>query len=116
MANKRKHINNEAELLKAMRLTGYCFPRNEIEQKISFKLQPPIDIEALAKSIDPSKIWEQEESKPYKRTKTGEDEPENSLEDQWGIAARGSANISKEIMNKIKRRQSGQGDGGNSYT
>lgn len=115
MADREKHINNEAELFKAMRLTGYCFPTTEVEQKISFKLQPTIDIQSLAKSIDPSQIWEQEEPKPYSQLKGSGVKPEISLEEQWGMAARGSTEISKEIMDKIKKRQSTQDDhGGNS--
>lgn len=117
MANKKKHIKTEAELLNAMRLTGFCFPTNDIEQKISFKLQPSIDIEALAKTIDPSQIWDQEEPKPYKKIIPLEPKPDISIEEQWGIAAKGSANISKEIMDKIKKRQSGSdNDGGNTKT
>jgi hypothetical protein len=110
MANRKKHINSEADLFKAMRLTGYCFPINAIEQKISLKLQPLIDIEALAKNIDPSQIWEQEESKPYKYVTSNQPNPEISFEEQWGMAAKGNVNISKEIMDKIKKRQLGQND------
>lgn len=116
MANKKKHINDESELLKLMRLTGYCFPTNEVEQKISFKLQPSIDIQALAKSIDPSQIWEQEEPKPYKQSLPAEEKTEISFEEQWGMAARGSAEISKEILDKIKKRQLDLDSDGNSKT
>lgn len=115
MADRRKHINNEAELFQAMRLMGYCFPTNEVEQKISFKQQPAIDIQSLAKSIDPLQIWEQEDPKPYSQLKRVVVKPEISLEEQWGMAARGSTEISKEIMDKIKKRQSSEDDnGGNS--
>lgn len=118
MASKKRHINNEAELLKAMRSTGYSFPTSDVEQKISLKLQPSIDIGALAKSIDPIEIWTAEEPKTYKKSVVRELKTEVSslpFEEQWGIAAKGSANISKEIMDKIKKKQEGENkDDGNS--
>ena len=115
MASKKRHINNEAELLKAMRSTGYSFPTNDFEQKLSLKLQPSIDIEALAKNIDPTEIWIAEEPKIYKKSIVRELKTDVSplpFEEQWGIAAKGSANISKEIMDKIKKKQEGENHDG----
>nr|WP_281719613.1 hypothetical protein [Nitrosomonas nitrosa] len=114
MASKKRHINNEAELLKAMRSTGYSFPTNDFEQKMSLKLQPSIDIGLLAKSIDPNEIWTAEEPKIYKKSVIKELKTEVSplpFEEQWGIAAKGSANISKETMDKIKKKQEEDNDG-----
>jgi len=106
MANKKRYINTEAELLKAMRSTGYCFPTNQFEQKSSFKIQKEIDIEELSKAIDPEAIWNSTEPIEYKKpTIVRELNTDTPIKKEWGIAAKGSANISKEIMDKIKRNQ-----------
>ena len=105
MANKKAHITTEAELLKAMRSTGYCFPTNAFEQKMSLKLRSDIDIQALAKEIDPTQIWETENPKEYKAGVIRNIEVDPTFSEQWGIAARGSAEISKEVMDKIRANQ-----------
>src|SRR5688572_3287967 len=115
MATKKTHINNEAELLKAMRSTGYLFPTNDLEQKMSLKLQPEVDFTALAAKIDPAEIWAAEEPRAYKKPEQKSIEmPNPTFEEQWGIAAKGDANISKEIMDKIRKNQESKKNGGDS--
>lgn len=106
MASKKRHITNEEELLKAMRSTGYCFPTNALEQKMSLKSQQEIDISSLAKKIDPEEIWNATSPKKYKEVVYKEPKEESDeITKQWGIAAKGSANISNEIMDKIRKNQ-----------
>lgn len=108
MAKNKRHITNEKELLKAMRSTGYCFPTNDIEQNLAMKLQPNIDIAALAKRVDPEAIWNLIDPIPYEMPKEIELKSDNNeFTESWGIAAKGNANISKHIMDKIKRNQKG---------
>lgn len=115
MASKKRHITNEAELLKAMRSLGYCFPTNEFEQKISLKFQAPLDMEAMVKKIDPKEIWNSENPRMYSKSKNKEVDSEDSFIEEWGIAAKGNANISDEIMAKIiKNQKEKKNDGGNS--
>jgi hypothetical protein len=109
MASRKIHITNEVELLRAMRSTGYCFPTNLIEQRMSLKLKSEIDIQSLANQIDPNQIWEAEDPKPYKIGAMRSFDSDPMLLEQWGIAAKGNANISKEIMDKIKKNQEGNG-------
>jgi hypothetical protein len=113
MANKKRHINSEAELLHAMRITGYCFPLNATEQRLSLKLQPEFNIEELSKAIDADEIWHADVPRAYKRsTVVRELKSDDEIAKEWGIAARGNANISKEILDKIKKNQAGKKDNG----
>lgn len=109
MANKKRHINSEAELLYAMRITGYSFPSNATEQQLSLKLQPEFNVGEISKAIDAEEIWNAEEPRPYKRTSiVRELKSDDEIAKEWGMAARGNANISKEIMDKIKKNQAGK--------
>jgi len=113
MANKKRHINSEADLLNAMRITGYCFPLNATEQRLSLKLQPEFNFEELSKAIDADEIWNAEVPRAYKRsTVIRELKSDDEIAKEWGMAARGNANISKEIMDKIKKNQAGKKDNG----
>lgn len=106
MGNKKRHINSEIQLLEAMRCTGYCFPTNDYEQNASLKIQEEIDIDMLADSIDSEDIWNADKAIDYKTNIVVRDiSSKNNISEHWGIAAKGSANISKEIMDKIKRNQ-----------
>lgn len=111
MASKKRHINSEAELLIAMRITGYCFPLNETEQRLSLKLQPEFNAGEISQAINAEEIWNAEAPRAY--TQKGilrELKADNEVAKEWGIAARGNANISKEIMDKIKNNQARKKD------
>lgn len=111
MANKKRHIKNEAELLNAMRITGYCFPLNAVEQKLSLKLQPEFNVEEISQMIDAEEIWNAEVPRAYKHvTITQELKSNEEITEEWRMAARGNAKISKEIMDKIKKNQTGKKD------
>lgn len=111
MANKKRHINSEAELLNAMRITGYCFPLNATEQRLSLKLQPEFNVEETSKAINAEEIWNAEAPRVYKqRGILRELKVDGEVAKEWGIAARGNANISKEIMDKIKNNQARKKD------
>lgn len=113
MANKKRHITSEGELLNAMRVTGYCFPLNATEQRLSLKLQTEFDAEQISKGIDAEEIWNSEVPRAYKRTGViRELKVDDEVAKEWGIAARGNANISKEIMDKIKSNQDRKKDNG----
>jgi len=106
MANKKRHIACEADLLSAMRSTGYCFPTNAIEQQMSLKLKSDIDIQALSKLIDPDDIWNSEQPRSYKKAGTEKHlTSETEYTPLWGMAAKGSSNVSKDIIDKIKKNQ-----------
>ena len=109
MANKKRHINSEVELLSAMRITGYCFPKNAIEQQLSLKMQIEFNVEELSKGINSEEIWSADSPRIYKqRGIVREMNTDIEVSEQWGMAARGNANISKEIMDKIKKNQTGK--------
>ena len=112
MANSKKkyYIKNEIDLLKAMRSTGFCFPVNDIEQKMSLKFSSISDdiIQEKAMEIDPNEIWEAETPIEYDIVK--EMKPEIDYAEEWGIAARGKAKISKSALDKIKKNQNGETD------
>ena len=105
MANKKRHIKSEADLLKAMRSTGFCFPTNDMEQKNSLKLSPVDDslIQEKASEIDPSEIWNAVRAIEYKKVEVSK--PEIDYSQEWGIAARGNNKISKSALDKILKNQ-----------
>lgn len=106
MGNKKRHITSLEELYGAMRCTGYTFPKNNIEQRISLKGQVEFDFESLAKEIDPEEIWNADRPKKYAKTLIKNDENTDSeIAKSWGMAARGSANISKDTLKKILENQ-----------
>ena len=110
MANKKRYIKNEADLLKAMRSTGFCFPTNDMEQKMSLKLSSIDDglIEEKAMEIDPHEIWEAANPIKYNQVKTLK--PEIDYSEEWGIAARGKVKISKSALDKILKNQNKKKD------
>lgn len=113
MASKKRHVNNERDLLIAMRSTGYCFPINEIEQQLSLKLKTEFNVDEISKSINSEEIWDADAPRAYKQKGvTREMKIDNDVAKEWGIAARGSANISKDIMDKIKSNQARKKDNG----
>jgi len=113
MANKKRHIKNEVELLYAMRITGYCFPLNATEQRLSLKLQPEFNVDEISKGIDPNEIWNAEMPRAYKQsTVVRELKSDDEIAKEWGLAARGNANISKDIMDKIKKNQADKNNNG----
>lgn len=105
MASKKRYIKSEADLLKAMRSTGFCFPTNDIEQKMSLKLSSIDDslIQETAFEIDPSEIWNADKAIEYKKVKISL--PEIDYSQEWGIAARGNNKISKSAFDKILKNQ-----------
>lgn len=105
MANKKRYIKSESELLKAMRSTGFCFPTNDLEQKMSLKLGSIEDdlVQKKALEIDPAEIWEAENPIAYDEVKTLK--PEIDYSKDWGMAARGKVKISKSAMDKIIKNQ-----------
>ena len=113
MGSKKRHINNEVELLKAMRITGYNFPINDNEQRISLKMKSEINLAEISDTIDPEEIWNAEAPKPYKaKGIIKELISDDDISKEWGMAARGNANISKETMDKIKKNQAGDKSNG----
>jgi hypothetical protein len=111
MANKKKYyIKNEIDLLRAMRSTGFCFPANTVEQKMSLKISSIADstIQEKALEIDPNEIWGAENPIEYDKVK--EIKPEIDYSEEWGIAARGNAKISKSALDKIKKNQKNEND------
>ena len=113
MANRKRHITNEVELLNAMRITGYCFPLNTAEQRLSLKLQAEFNAEEISKVINAEEIWNAEVPRAYKHTGIIKElKIDDEIAQEWGIAARGNANISKEIMDKIKINQARKKDNG----
>mgnify|MGYP000035316750 CR=1 FL=1 len=110
MANKKRYIKNESDLLKAMRSTGFCFPTNDREQKMSLKLSSIDDslIQESALEINPIEIWDADNPIEYDEVITLK--PEVDYTQEWGIAAKGKVKISKSALDKILKNQNKKKD------
>lgn len=111
MASKKKYyIKSEIDLFKAMRSTGFCFPANTAEQKMSLKVSAIDDsiIQKQALEINPNEIWEAENPIKYEVAKIIK--PEIDYSEEWGLAARGKAKISESAFEKIKKNQKNETD------
>ena len=105
MASKKRHIKSESELLTAMRSTGYCFPTNQLEQAMAVKFQEDIDFELLANEIDPAEIWNAKEPRAYSNKGKVISMKAEDVRKTWGIAAKGNADLSNDVLNKIRKNQ-----------
>ena len=103
MAQNKKHITPE-NITEWLASTGFLFPRNEVELERFEKLYGEEDFGLTGKEIDPDKIINGtfRENKILKISNDISQEEINS----YRIAARNGNELSKHIMDKIKKNQS----------
>lgn len=108
MANKI-NINNLNEWLHSL---GYFFPRNTIEEKRFDKLYSDYNHELDEKLVDPLNIISSinESSIANYEFKESKEISESKHEQEWKLAARNKGNISKKILDKMKKNQSNSKD------
>ena len=106
MAKKKRHINNLDELNQALRVVGGTFPHTIEELDQSFKLSDKDEINRIASKYSFDDIWNAPEPLSIKRKSSYKTtELQIAVNESWGIAARGSIELSENVCNQMIKNE-----------
>ena len=102
MAKKKRHINNLEELEQAMRIVGGIFPHTIEELELTCKLVNEEDISKVSEKYSFQDIWNASEPISKKaNSKIIHHDFQNDIDKSWGLAARGSHTLTKNVIDKM---------------
>jgi hypothetical protein len=105
MARKR-YINNIGELTEAFRVVGGIFPHTLEDLNQTYKICDEHELEEIASKYSFDDIWEAEEPLKYYHEKNSDSAVIHmEINRSWGLAARGSHNISEEVMIQMNKNE-----------
>lgn len=106
MAKNKRHITNSRELEQALRIVGGTFPNTIEELDQTYKLVDKDELQTVASKYSFEDIWNaQRPIRNNKKVLTKTTEIQLSINESWGMAARGSIKLSDDVLKKMKENE-----------